>query len=261
MICEPQEKRGVDKSYWIWEYPDPMRYYAILADVARGDGSDYSAFHVIDIDTMAQVAEFQSQIGTREYANILISAATEYNQALLVVENNNIGWDVVQSIVESGYTNMYYSIRSEGNSDFVTYINKYERSDGLVPGFSMNQRTRPLAVEKMRDSIENKIATIKSRRLLEEFRVFIWKNNKQQAMNGYNDDLVMSFAMGMYLRETSLRYRKTAESLTYSALNNYSRTTSEMPLYNANSNINQNPWGMNVNNSQGQGFEDLRWLI
>jgi hypothetical protein len=238
-----------------------MKYYAVLADVARGDGSDYSAFHVIDIDTMTQVAEFQSQLGTREYANVLISAATEYNQALLVVENNNIGWDVVQSIVESGYTNMYYSLRTEGNSDFSTYINKYERSDGLIPGFSMNQRTRPLAIEKMRDSIENKVAVIKSRRLLEEFRVFIWKNNKQQAMNGYNDDLVMCFSMGMYLRETSLRYRKTAESLTYSSLNSFSKTTSENQLYNASSQLNQNPWTTQVQSSQGQYTEDLRWLM
>jgi hypothetical protein len=261
MICEPFEKRGVDKSYWIWEYPNPMKYYAVIADVARGDGSDYSAFHVIDIDTMTQVAEYQSQLGTREYANVLISAATEYNQAMLVVENNNIGWDVVQSIIESGYTNMYYSLRAEVGSDFVTYINKYQRSDGLVPGFSMNQRTRPLAIERLRDCIENKVAIIKSRRLLEELRVFIWKNNKQQAMNGYNDDLVLSFAMGMYLRETSLRYRKTAESLTYSSLDNYTKVTGDVPLYNANSNINQNPWTMQINNLQGPESEDLRWLI
>jgi len=261
MICEPEEKRGIDKGYWIWEYPDPMKYYVVVADVARGDGSDYSAFHVIDIDTMTQVAEYQSQLGTREYANVLISAATEYNQALLVVENNNIGWDVVQSVVESGYTNVYYSLRSEGNSDFMTYINKYEKSNGLVPGFSMNQRTRPLAIEKMRDCIENKIANIKSRRLLEELRVFIWKNNRQQAMNGYNDDLVLSFATGMYLRETSLRYRKTAESLTYNALNSYSKTSGDNILYNANSHINQNPWNMNIPSSQGQQPEDLRWLI
>ena len=261
MICDPLEKRGYDKSYWIWEYVDPMKFYAVVADVARGDGSDYSSFHIIDIDTMTQVAEYQSQIGTREYANVLIAAATEYNQALLVVENANIGWDVVQSIQESGYTNMYYSLRAEGNSDFATFINKYERSDGLVPGFTMSSRTRPLALEKMRDCLENKVANIKSLRLLEELRVFIWKNNKQQAMNGYNDDLVMSFAMAMYLRETSLRYRKTAESLTYSALNNYSKTTGDMPLYNANSHINQNPWGMQIINSQGQQNEDLTWLL
>jgi hypothetical protein len=261
MICEPQEMRGPNRAYWIWEYPDPMKYYTVIADVARGDGSDYSAFHVIDIETMTQVAEYKSQIGTRDYANVLIAAATEYNQALLVVENANIGWDVVQSIIESGYTNIYYSLKTEGNSDFSTYLNKFERSDGLVPGFTMSQRTRPLALEKMREVIETKVAVIKSVRLLEELRVFVWKNNKQQAMGGYNDDLVMSFSMAMYLRETSLRYKKTAESLTYSALNNYSKTTGDMPLYNSNSHYNQNPWTMQINNAGGQESQDLTWLI
>jgi hypothetical protein len=125
----------------------------------------------------------------------------------------------------------------------------------------MSQRTRPLALEKMREVIETKIAVIKSIRLLDELRVFIWKNNKQQAMNGYNDDLVMSFSMAMYLRETSLRYKKTAESLTYSALNNYSKTTGDMPLYNSNSHFNQNPWTMQINNPGGQESQDLTWLI
>jgi hypothetical protein len=113
----------------------------------------------------------------------------------------------------------------------------------------------------MRDVIEKKLATIKSIRLLEELRVFIWKNNKQQAMNGYNDDLVLSFAIAMYLRETSLRYKKTAESLTYSALSNYTKTTGDMPLYNSNSHMNQNPWTMQINNPQGQDTQDLTWLI
>jgi hypothetical protein len=210
---------------------------------------------------MTQVAEYKSQIGTREYANVLIAAATEYNQALLVVENANIGWDVVQSILESGYSNIYYSLRAEGNSDFSTYLNKFEKSDGLVPGFTMSQKSRPLALERMRDVIENKIAVIKSVRLLEEFRVFIWKNNKQQAMNGYNDDLVMAFAIAMYLRETSLRYKKTAQSLTSVALNNYSKTSADMPLYNSNSHFNDNPWSMQVSNAQGKQQEDITWLI
>jgi hypothetical protein len=261
MITDPLEKRGFDKAYWIWEYPDPQKYYVLVADVARGDGSDFSAFHVIDIDTMTQVAEYKSQIGTREYANVLVAAATEYNQALLVVENANIGWDVVQSILETGYSNMYYSMRSEGNSDFNTYLTRSERTDGLVPGFTTSQKTRPNVIEKMRDVIENKVATIKSIRLLEELRVFIWKNNKQQAMNGYNDDLVMSFAISMYLRETSFRYKKTAESLTYSALSNFSKTSQDNQFYNSNSTFNKNPWNIQIPTNNGEQNMDITWLI
>ena len=112
------------------------------------------------------------------------------------MENANIGWDVVQTILERGYTNVHYSYKQDQNMDFTKYIDRSNTHTGLVPGFSMTEKTRPLAVEKMRDVIENKIANIKSIRLLEELRVFIWKNGKAQAMQSYNDDLVMALGMG-----------------------------------------------------------------
>jgi len=261
MISEPIERRGMDKAMWIWEYPDPNRYYTIIADVARGDSSDYSAFHVLDVETMTQVAEYKSQIDTREYANVLLATANEYNQALLVVENANIGWDVIQSILEKGYTNVHYSHRMDADSSFEKYMDRFDRGSGMVPGFTMSQKTRPLALEKMRDFLENKIVTIRSIRLLEELRVFVWKNGKQQAMNGYNDDLVMSFAMGMYLRETSLRFKKTIDSLTAVSINNIGKANSEPYQSNQNYYTN-NPWSMPVYTPDGQTQNhDLSWLL
>ncbi|NCZ93813.1 MAG: hypothetical protein EBZ00_07550, partial [Actinobacteria bacterium] len=166
MLQDPIERRGLDKALWIWEYPDPLKYYAVIADVARGDGNDYSAFHVIDVETVTQVAEYKSQVDTREYANILLSIAAEYNTALLVVENANIGWDVIQTITERGYTNVYYSYKQDHNSDFTKFVDKYNSQTGLVPGFSMTTQSRPLVIEKMRDFVENKVAIIRSIRLL-----------------------------------------------------------------------------------------------
>jgi len=261
-ISEPIERRGVNKAYWIWEYPDPSKYYALIADVARGDGADYSAFQIIDIETVTQVAEYKAQPGTREYANVILSAATEYNNALLVVENASIGWDVVQSVLESGYQNIHYSYRSEIGFDFQKYIDKYQSSNSaLVPGFSTTSKTRPLVIEKMRDFIESKSVIIRSIRLLEELRVFIWRNNTTQAMSGYNDDLVMAFAIGMYLRETSLRYKSTADSLLKTSLNNFTKTNSDYQMYNANSSYNSNPWHMNIQTQNGEESQDLTWLL
>ena len=86
-LIEPIERRGVDGNLWIWELPDYTKQYVVVADVSRGDGKDNSGFHVIDIETVTQVAEYNGQIGTREYGNMLVSVATEYNDALLVIEN------------------------------------------------------------------------------------------------------------------------------------------------------------------------------
>jgi hypothetical protein len=260
-ISEPIGREGQEKALWIWEYPKPTSFYMVVADVARGDAMDYSTYHVIDTDTLTQVAEFKAQTDTRIFTNELIAISTRYNQALLVIENANIGWDVVQGVVESGYSNIHFSHRSDNSGDFDSYLSVHYGNATLIPGFIMSTKARPSVLEKMRDFIETKTVTIRSIRLLEELRVFIWKNGKQQAMQGYNDDLVMAFAMGMYLRETSLRFRKTAESLTYASLNAYTKVGDDSPMYNASSNYGNNPWQQEVTTPQGQQNVDLTWLL
>jgi hypothetical protein len=260
-VSEPIERRGMDKAYWIWEYPNDVYHYAVIADVARGDGSDYSAFHVLEIETMRQVAEFRSQIDTREYSRVLLAAANEYNQALLVVENQNIGWDVVQTLKESGYQNLHYGYNND-TADFEKWMDKYDRTSGLTPGFTTTSKNRPLMLERMRDFIESKVVTIRSIRLLEELRVFIWKNNKQQAMQGYNDDLVMSFAIGLYLRETSLRFKTTMDSLTAVGINNITRAGStNQSFYSSNPYTHYNSWTQDISTPTGTEQHDLTWLL
>ena len=48
-ICDPNHKAGFDRNYYIWEDFDPTQSYLLVADVARGDGKDYSAFQVINL--------------------------------------------------------------------------------------------------------------------------------------------------------------------------------------------------------------------
>lgn len=258
-IKEPINREGLDKALWIWEYPDPMKYYMVVADVARGDGADYSAYHVIDVDSLVQVAEYKAQCDTRFFANELVAIATRYNRALLVVENANIGWDVIQSILESGYSNMHYSHRADNSADFQNYLSVHNGNNTMVPGFTTSAKIRPSVIEKLRAFIENKEIVIRSIRLLDELRVFIWKNSRGQAMNGYNDDLVMSFAIGMYLRETSLRFKRTSDSLTQSAINNIGKTDNNQYMYNRAS--GKNPWSMPIATQNGEYQEDISWLI
>ena len=75
-LIDPLERRGVDGSFYIWEYPDYSRKYIVVADVARGDSQDYSAFHIIDIEESKQIGEFKSQIGTKEFGHMLVAVAT-----------------------------------------------------------------------------------------------------------------------------------------------------------------------------------------
>jgi hypothetical protein len=75
----------------------------------------------------------------------------------------------------------------------------------MTPGFTMSSRLRPMVIGKFQEYISDKSVIIHSRRLLEEMKVFIWKNGRAEAQQGYNDDLVMSFGMAMFMRDTSFK--------------------------------------------------------
>lgn len=208
---------------------------------------------------MIQVAEFKDQLATKEFGRKLLSTAIEWNNAMLVIENASIGWDVVTSIQENGYHNLYYSPKSEiVGTQIDLYVEKFDRGDGMVPGFSMNQRTRPLVIEKSRSFLEEKSVVIRSQRLLDELRVFIWKNGKPQALHGYNDDLVMSFSIALFLRDTAIRFRQTAMDLTYASLNNFSNSNQSFQIYSGKPTGVNNPWEMQIGNNQS---DNLGWLL
>ena len=61
-----------------------------------------------------------------------------------------------------------------------------------------------MIVAKLEEFIRNEIVTIRSTRLLNELKTFVWSNGKPQAMRGYNDDLLMSMAIACWVRDTAL---------------------------------------------------------
>jgi hypothetical protein len=141
-------------------------------------------------------------------------------------------------------------------------MDRFDRNSGMVPGFTTTQKSRPLILERLRDFVENKVVVIRSIRSLEELRVFVWKNNKQQAMQGYNDDLVMALSIGLYLRETSLRFKKTIDSLTAAGINNIGRSGTPQGMISDNNQYSQyNQWTQEISTPLGQENIDLTWLI
>ena len=251
---DPLERRGADKNLWVWESPDYSRDYMVVADVARGDGKDYSALHVIDIENNVQVAEYKGQIGTKEFGHLLVGVATEYNEAMLVIENANIGWATIQVAIDRAYPNLYYSQKSEGNAE--SYFDKYQDHSKMVAGFTMSSRTRPMVIGKFQEYIGDKGVTIQSKRLVEEMKTFIWRNGRAEAQTGYNDDLVMSFGIAMYIRDTALKYRQRGIDLTKQTLSNMTvnRTAYSGAYFSRGA---DNPYHVDTT----RGKEDISWLI
>jgi len=254
-VREPMERRGIDSNYWIWQPPNYTKNYVVSADVSRGDGTDYSAFHIIDVESLEQVAEYKGKISTQDFGNMLVNVATEYNNALLVVENNNIGWAAIQQVIDREYENLFYTSKDLQYVDVQHQItNKYRAQErNMVPGFSTTSKTRPLIIAKLEEMFREESVNVHSSRLIDELFVFIYNGNRAEALVGYNDDLVMSFAIALWVRDTALRLRSEGIELSKRAISGISQNPA---VYKPEPNKNDS-WEMDVKGEK----EDLTWLI
>ena len=254
-VREPMEKRGIDSNYWIWQPPNYTKNYVVSADVSRGDGTDYSAFHIIDVESLEQVAEYKGKISTQDFGNMLVNVASEYNNALLVVENNNIGWAAIQQVIDREYPNLFYTSKDLQYVDVQHQMtNKYRSQErNMVPGFSTTQKTRPLIVAKLEEMFREESVVVHSQRLIDELFVFIYNGNRAEAMQGYNDDLVMSFAIALWVRDTALRLRSEGIELSKRAIQGIGQNPG---IYTSEVQKNDS-WEMDVKGEK----EDLTWLI
>lgn len=267
--CDPIEARGFDKNLWIWEYPDRSHVYVVAADVARGDGEDYSACHVLDIsrEKPVQVAEYKGKIGTKDFGDFLVALATEYNSALLVIERENVGWGTIQEVLDRGYSHTFYSSADLKYVDVQRQLNNNWASEEkkLVPGFSTNIKTRPLVVDNMEHYMRFMAVEIRSKRTLAELETFIWKNGKSIAMEGYNDDLTLALCIGLWVRDTALRLRQEGIELTRAAVGAIgANRMDQTPFYKVKqAQTGHSSWTMPLGPA-GHGkknTEDLRWLL
>ena len=198
---DPQHRTGFDRNLWIWEKRNHQSSYLISADVARGDGKDYSVAMVFKLETMEIVAEYQGKVTPDVFSRVLYDIGQEYGNGLLVVENNSVGYAVLDKLKEMRYPNLYHSVKSTHE-----FVEEYQADQmtNAVAGFSTTSKTRPLIVAKMEEFIRNGLIKIYSSRLLAEMKTFVWNNGRAEAMRSYNDDLIMACAVGCWVRDTAL---------------------------------------------------------
>jgi len=205
----PIEKWGPDMGVWVWRYAMPGHKYLVSADVARGDGADYSSFHVINTTAGDQVCEFKGKIPPDQFAILLNEIGLKYNKAMVCPENNSYGYAVCMKLKELGYPNLYYKDKK------YMYLGAKAGSEDIANiGFTTSAANRTKILTKLEEVIRNKQITIRSTRMSEELKTFNWIGQTAKAMKGYNDDLVMALAIGVWLYDTNFDYSKHGQELT-----------------------------------------------
>ena len=101
------KKDGLD----IYEEPQQDKYYVITSDTSRGVGGDFSAFIVVDITEMPfrVVGKFRdNKVSPLLYPDFIARVAKDYNNAYVLIENNDIGQQVVDILhQELEYENIF----------------------------------------------------------------------------------------------------------------------------------------------------------
>ena len=226
---EPEDRfvTSRETTFYVWEKPIPKANYIIGGDVARGDSHDFSTLQVINADTLTQVAEFQGKIPPDIFAELVFKVATDYNMAYVSIEGNNHGLVTtlaLRNTLKYPYDKIHHS--KSIKKIYVRYggVNSID-PDSEIPGFQTTPRTRPLLMNCLVKYMRDSEVKINSKRLLTEFRTFINKGEKPEHADGYHDDLIFAFAIGLFMRDTEFDnvfkskefYKAMLDSISYNA--------------------------------------------
>jgi hypothetical protein len=149
---------------------------------------------------MEMCCEYQGKLPLDSFARLIYDTSKGYGMCMTVVENNSVGMTVLTKLKDYGHPNIYHSRKS--THEYVEA--SYTEQTSIIAGFSTTVKTRPMIIAKLEEFIRNKVLKIRSRRLFNELKTFIWNNGKAEAMRSYNDDLVMACAIGCWVRDTAL---------------------------------------------------------
>jgi hypothetical protein len=200
-----------------YERPEPGHTYALIADVSRGKGLDYSAFSVIDITKMPykQVCTFRdNMVGSVDYANIIHYVAKLYNEAFLLVEINDIGGQVADILyLDYGYENMVFTENAGRTGKRVSggFGKNVDR------GIRTTKSVKSVGCSVLKMLIEQNQLIVTDFNTIQELSRFSRKGVSYEAESGATDDLVMGLVLFAWLSDQTY-FRDLTDINTMAAL-------------------------------------------
>ena len=195
----------------IYELPEHGSEYVVGVDTGEGVRQDFSVLHVLkvadEVGTLVNptpVAYFSSNThSVRQFSKIVKNTGILYNNAWLNIERNNHGNVLLAYFVED----------NEYNPDRV--LNRYDSIKNIfvkgVKGWNSIQASRSLLVASFLDYIINSNGEICiPLPIILELKTFVLNQNKSkwEALNGYHDDHIISFALSLMTAKLLTNYKR-----------------------------------------------------
>lgn len=181
---------NIEETFRVFKEPIEHHEYVMAVDVAKGRGKDYSTFSIVDITSrpFEQVAVFRdSEISPLIYSSILFKYATQYNNAYTIIESNDNGSMVANSLIQDmEYENVFSEIKAKKHS----------------AGLEMNKRVKSVGCSTLKDLIEQNQLLVHDKETINELTTFVMKGTSYAASGTNHDDMVMSLVVFAWLSST-----------------------------------------------------------
>jgi hypothetical protein len=201
-VLAPEEYLEEDKEgLRVFGKPDKDKIYFLQADVSRGQGSDFSAFTMIDGTSSPYkvVATFRNNtISPFNFPTIIKKICEQYNNAYALIETNDIGGQVSSILYNDlGYENVLMT-RMMGRKGQIL-SQGFASSGRSEMGLRTTTQTKKLGCAILKRLIEEDKILLNDERIISELFTFVSKANTYKAEEGHNDDLVMSLVFFAWL--------------------------------------------------------------
>jgi hypothetical protein len=184
----------------IYVPPERNHNYVITVDVARGVEGDYSAFVVYDVSEYPYVvvSRYKSnEISPMLYPNKIYQAAKAYNEAVVLVEVNDIGQQVADIL--------YYDLEYEGVLVTQTKGRGGQKIGGGFGGskpqmgVKTTKQVKRIGCSNLKTLVEGDKLVINDYDIFYELTRFIEQKESYEAEAGSHDDLVMCCVLFAWL--------------------------------------------------------------
>jgi len=183
----------------VFQEPIKNHTYALVADSAQGKGVDYSAFIVFDVSEMPykQVAKFRDNtISPMLYPNVIYNVGNKYNCAHVLIEVNDIGSQVADTLHHDlEYENiMIITMRGRAGQQIGGGFAK-----NIQLGIRTSKQIKRIGCATLKDIVEQDQLIIPDYETIRELTTFALTNNTYQAEEGAHDDLAMCLVIFSWL--------------------------------------------------------------
>jgi hypothetical protein len=186
------QKEGLYKYF----EPEPDHMYVATVDVSRGKGLDYSAFNIVDVSRMPyqQVCVFRNNfLAPADYAKLLLATVKAYNNAVTLVELNDLGEELARILWEEyEYEGLLFT---ENAGRAGKRIASGFGGGGVDMGIRTTSPVKGTGCATLKLLIEQQQLVIHDYETIHELSTFSLKGKHYQAEPGKHDDLVMGLVL------------------------------------------------------------------